>query len=256
MALLTDRNPNDTEALRVYETSILNVAHVESIDLDAKLSLATEEIAQEVMDVLLGHIRGNDDSGSRRRTMGVADVVVTPQLKRWHALHTLEVIYRDAYNNQLNDRYRHKWEEYRRLSCEAKEQTTRFGIGLCANPIPQAGPPRFDLVADLVSATTYYVRVSWVSGTGQEGLPSDVTTFRTVEGSLMAVEAVNAPPAAAAWNLYAGLTDTTLSRQNAVPVSIGQTFTVPASGLASGPAPGEGQAPDIYVTGGRLLRRG
>ena len=29
MALLTDGNPNDIEALRVYETSILDVANVE-----------------------------------------------------------------------------------------------------------------------------------------------------------------------------------------------------------------------------------
>ena len=55
MALLTDGNPNDTEALRVYETAILDLAHVETIDLDAKLGLATEEISQEVLDILLGH---------------------------------------------------------------------------------------------------------------------------------------------------------------------------------------------------------
>jgi hypothetical protein len=55
MALLTDGNPNDTEGLRVYETAILDVAHVETIDLDAKLGLATEEVSQEVLNILLGH---------------------------------------------------------------------------------------------------------------------------------------------------------------------------------------------------------
>ena len=99
MALLTDGSPNDTEALRVFETAILNVAHVETIDLDAKLGLATEEISQDVLDVLLDHTRAHDPRGKERRRIGVADVVVTPQMKRWQALHTLAVVYRDAYNN-------------------------------------------------------------------------------------------------------------------------------------------------------------
>ena len=59
-------------------------------------------------------------------------------MKRWHALHTLAVVYRDAFNNQLNDRYRNKWEEYRELARNAREQTFEFGIGLVATPIPQA----------------------------------------------------------------------------------------------------------------------
>ena len=91
MALLTDGNPNDTEALRVYESSILDVAHVEGIDLDAKLSLATEEVSQEVLNFLLDHAAA-DPVGSGRRAEGVADVVVTAQVKRWHALHTLAVL--------------------------------------------------------------------------------------------------------------------------------------------------------------------
>src|SRR3954466_13857831 len=120
MALLTDGNPNDTEALRVYETAILDVASVEMIDLDAKLCLATEEISHDVLDVLLDHTRNEYSltqvpvSGDRRK-IGVSDVVVSPQMKRWQALHALAVVYRDAYNNQLNDRYGKKWEEYREL---------------------------------------------------------------------------------------------------------------------------------------------
>ncbi len=51
----------------------------------------------------------------RRRAIGVSDVVVTRQMKRWHALHTLEIVYRDAFNNQLNDRYQAKFVEYQEL---------------------------------------------------------------------------------------------------------------------------------------------
>src|SRR6476469_1239305 len=105
MALLTDGNPNDTEGLRVFESAILDVAHVEAIDLNTKLCLATEEISEDVLDMLLGHAPVWFSAGNQRRLLGVSDVVVSPQMKRWQALHTLAVVYRDAYNNQLNDRY-------------------------------------------------------------------------------------------------------------------------------------------------------
>ncbi len=137
MALLTDGNPNDTVALQVYETQILSVAVVETIDLVVKLGLATEEISEDVLDILLDHTRSVDPESTMRRMIGVADVVVSPQMKRWHALHTLEIVYRDAFNNQLNDRYQEKWTEYQMLVKNARQHTMSIGIGLVLNPIPR-----------------------------------------------------------------------------------------------------------------------
>ena len=57
--LLTDGNPNDTEDLRVYESAILGLANVETIDLGVKLDLATEEISEDVLDFLLDHAGTN-----------------------------------------------------------------------------------------------------------------------------------------------------------------------------------------------------
>src|SRR5258708_25584544 len=190
MALLTDGNPNDAEALRVYETAILDVAHVETIDLDAKLGLATEEISQEVLEILLGHTPlsyapAYDYQGSVRRRLGVSDVVVTPQIKRWHALRSLEVIYRDAYNNQLNDRYRAKWDEYRELSRGAKVRAITFGIGLVSKPLPRALGPVIGVTAGPILATTYYVRIGWVSAAGQEGNTGTGTTYQNRVGKLV-----------------------------------------------------------------------
>lgn len=254
MALVTDGNPNDTEALRVYETAILSVANVETIDLNAKLGLATEEVSEDVEDILLDHPL-MDQRATVRRTFGVGDVVVTRQLRRWHALHTLEIVYRDAFNNQLNDRYKPKWDEYRELARGAKQQTEHFGIGLVFNPIPKAVTPLFSVVPGLIPATLYYVRVSWVSANGQEGEPSDVTAFETVDGSLLVVQAVQPPAIATGWNVYIGLTDSTLALQNGAPIPVGQSFTLPPAGLVNGPPPGDGQIPDIYVLGGQMLRR-
>jgi len=256
MALLTDGNPNDTEALRIYETAILSVANVEMIDLDAKLGLATEEISEDVLDILLDHTRAYDPQSSVRRRIGVSDVVVTPQLKRWQAAHTLEIVYRDAFNNQLNDRYKPKWDEYRALSRDAREQTERFGIGLVLNPVPKPATPILSVVPGTTAATTYYVQVSWVSATAQEGSPSDETAFETAAGSQLVTQAVQPPAIATGWNVYIGLTDSTVTLQNSTPIPVGQTFTLPSSGLVNGQPPGNGQMPDVYVTGGRMLRRG
>ncbi len=256
MALLTDGNPNDTEALRVYETAILSVANVETIDLDAKLGLATEEISDDVLDILLDHTRAYDPQSNIRRTIGVSDVAVTPQLKRWQAVHTLEIVYRDAFNNQLNDRYKPKWDEYRELSREAREQTERFGIGLVLSPVPRAVAPILSVVSGTIAATTYYVRVSWVSAAAQEGSPSEVTAFSTTDGTLLMVQVASPSAIATGWNVYLGLTDSTVTLQNSTPIPLGQAFTLPSSGLVNGRAPGDGQTPDVYITGGRMLRRG
>lgn len=256
MALLTDGNPNDDEALRAYETAILDVASVEAIDLDAKLSLATEEVSDDILDILLDHTRIVDPQSTIRRVMGVTDVVVTPQLKRWHALHTLEIVYRDAFNNQLNDRYQAKVIEYRDLSRNAREHAIRFGIGLALNPIPQAPQPVLSFVSGPIPETTYYVEVTWVSAMGKEGAPSDIMAFDTPAGSLLVAQALNPPTVAAGFNVYAGLTPTTLTLQSPTPIPTGQSFTLPDSGLVTGTPPGNGQTADIYIIGGPILRRG
>ena len=254
MALLTDGNPNDNERLRVYESGILDVAHVESIDLQAKLGLATEEVSEDVLDALLDH--STDPQGSARRSAGVSDVVVTPQMKRWHAVHTLEIVYRDAFNNQLNDRYLAKFREYQELSRHARGHAVRFGIGLVADPIPKAERPTLSFAAGFLPATTYFVQVSWLNSLGQEGAPGELTTFDSPEGSLLVVQAVNPPPNATGWNVFVGLTDSTRMQQNGGPVNIGASFTLSEEGVVAGRAPGDGQSPDLYVVGGPLLRRG
>ena len=260
MALLTDGNPNDTEALRVYEAAILDVAKVETIDLNAKLCLATVEISQDGLDVLLGHTSAQlsltSPAGGDRRKIGVSNVVVSPQMKRWHALHTLAVVYRDAYNNQLNDRYKNKWEEYRELAHGARDRTLEFGIGLVAAPVPRAETPVLGATAGILAGTIYYAQVSWVGAAGQEGSASPATTFQTADNSGLTVAAVNAPAIAAGWNVYLGPLVSTLTLQNGAPLAIGTTFTLPGSGLVNGASPGDGQAADMFVTGGRILRRG
>ncbi len=255
--LLTDGTPNTPEDLRVYESGILDVSHGEGIDLDAKLRLATEEISEVVLNILLDQSTVASGGQTTRRSLGVSDVVVTRQLKRWHALYTLAIFYRDAYNDQLNDRYLAKWNEYQLLARGAKDATTQYGIGLVSTPVPQAGTPVVGSAPGLLPAAVYYVQITWVSATGAEGNPSSATAFEAPVASLVTVtNGVNVPAVATAFNVYIGLTDCPATLQNSTPIAIGQTFTEAASGLAAGVPAGMGQLPDTYIMGGSTLRRG
>jgi hypothetical protein len=255
--LLTDGCPNTTEDLRVYESAILDVASEEMINLDTKLRLATEEISEIVLNILLDHTSVATGGDMMRRTLGVSDVVVTRQLKRWHALYTLAIFYRDAYNNQLNDRYLAKWNEYLLLARGARDTTLQYGIGLVTTPIPEAGTPVLGSAPGLLPAAVYYVRISWVSSTGAEGNPGRATAFESPVASLLTVtNGANVPAIATAFNVYVGLTDCPLTLQNSSPIPIGQIFTEASTGLIAGVPAGMGQSPDMYVTGGSILRRG
>jgi len=255
--LLTDGCPNTTEDLRVYESGILDLSNEEAINLDTKLGLATEEISEMVLNILLDHTLIAYGGAVQRRALGVSDVVVTRQLRRWHALYALAIFYRDAYNNQLNDRYLAKWNEYQSLARGAKDTTTQYGIGLVTTPIPQAGAPVLNAAPGLLPAAIYYVQIAWVSATGAEGNPGTATAFEAPVASLVTVtNGANPPAVATGFNVYIGLTDSTATLQNSTPIAIGQTFTEASTGLVAGVAAGTGQAPDWYVTGGSILRRG
>lgn len=257
--LLTDGCPNTTEDLRVYESAILDVANTEFIDLKTKLELATGEISEEVIDTLLDRplIPGQpvgDPQGVARRTIGVSDVVVTRQLKRWHALHALAVVYRDAFNNQLNDRYQVKSAEYHELERVAREHTLRFGIGLVYRPIPQAATPSASFTSGGAGGT-YYVQVAWVGAGGVEGSPSELTAFDATAGTSAVLGMGAAPAGATGYNVYAALTPGPVALQNSTPLGTGQSFTL-SGALVTGRAPTGGQIPDVYVTFPRLSRRG
>ena len=252
--LLTDGSPNDTEALRVYESGILDIANNESIDLGIKLNLALDEVSDDMLDVLLA--RSTDLTALTRRARGVSDVVVTPQLRRWHAVHTLEVFYRDTFNNQLNDRYQQKFQEYRDLARQARLHTLRFGIGLVSTPIPIAGAPVVSTAVSSLGPATYFVQTSWVSATGQEGAPGSIVTLDAVPGAAPVVTVQGAPAGVTGFNVFMGLSADSMTLQNSSPVAVGNSFTLGAGGLIHGTPPGTGQAPDYYITGGPGLTRG
>jgi hypothetical protein len=251
MALFTDGAPADIAYLRAQESSIEQVAATEAIDLDAKLAITAEQIGQELLEFLL--LQGPPAGQARRCEIGVSDVVVTPALRRWHALETIAAVYRDAYNSQLNDRYAGKWKQFRDSAREARDRAFEIGIGLVWRPVRKAATPEVVSVSDPPSRQDYWLRVTWSNEAGIEGTPSDPVPVSLGPGDIVRVTAV-ANSTVAGWHVYAGTTADTVEAQNEEAIGIGNVWVM--SGLHAGRPAGNGQAPDFFVAERRILLRG
>lgn len=255
MALFTDGPVNRMIDLQKYENAILDVTAAESIDLDGKIALAQSELATELTLFLLRRFPQRDFLTTIRRTIGVSDVAVTDQLRQWHAHKALALVYRDAYNNQLNDRYKGKWTQYEQLAKRSLQDYLQIGVGLVANPIPKAALPALNTLSGAASSGNFYVSVAWLNQQGQEGSPSDVAQTSTLDGQQLVVTSQNPPASATAWNAYVGNGPDTLSLQNASPIVTGANWTL-AGGLTRGMPPGDGQRPTWFLADQRLIERG
>jgi len=247
MSVFTDGVTATIEDLRAYESSILETAHTEGIDLTAKLVVSQEEVAVE-LEALLAKL------GSGR--YGLDNVVVTRPLKQWMVFHTLAVVYRDAYNSQLNDRYMGKWKEYGQMAKWAAQMLRENGVGVVRIPIPKAAEPLLEMTPGPGAAGRYYVQAAWRNATGAEGAPSPIGVIDTSDGMLLTVEAVNPPTVAAGWSVYVGAAPDAMRLQNEEALAVGEKWTASAAGLVNGRAPGLGQAPEEYLTLDRIIQRG
>src|SRR5262245_31116544 len=99
MALFTDGPVSCIADLTARDTQLLNVAVAEGIDVTAKLALAQDELELE-LGALMSRVNAGDFVWSPLPISG--SVVVTPPLKLWHTLRTLELVYEDAFWSQLN----------------------------------------------------------------------------------------------------------------------------------------------------------
>lgn len=262
MALFTDAPISTLDQLAAQDSAALDVASTEGIDATAKISLAQNELG---IEITAASSRSPFSAATSSvwwpgmvltTTVQLSSIVVTPPLQLWHAFHTLELIYRDAYNNQLNDRYLGKWKAYTDLAKWAFSMLMQTGVGVVSDPVAIAQSPEVDVVSGIFQATTYFVQTAWLNATGEEGMASAVTSAAALDQNSFQVTA-NSPPAnATAWNIYAGTSIDSITLQNPVPVAVGQPWLLPDSGLVSGRGPGAGQAPNYYRTLPRFLQRG
>jgi hypothetical protein len=248
MALFTDGPVATLDDLKAFETSILEVANTEGVDLPVKLSVAHEELGVELAAFLTQRSAGAGIDLER--------VVVTAPLKQWGVFHALAVTYRDAHHSHLNDRYLPKWKEYGRLAKLAAERLFQIGVGIVNAPVPRPGLPEVTSVAGPLAGGTYYVRVTCLGAGSAESSPSEAVAYDAPALSRLNVKAAGSPAMATGWNVYVGLALDELKKQNDSAIGVGQTWTMADSGLRSGAVPPQGQRPDFTISGARLLSRG
>jgi hypothetical protein len=250
MALFTDGAISSIEDLRGYDTQLLNVATVEGIDVTRKLALAQEEISLEVA----GLLGSTGQLGWLYAPPVIEQVVVTPPLKLWHIFRTLEMVYRDAYNSQLNDRYAGKRDEYHEMVKWAYEQVIQGGLGIATDPVPQAATPEVAQAAGGLADGGYYVAVAWTNSAGEEGGSSIPATIQ-VSGSSFAVQ-TTAPANVKGWNVYCGTDTATMTMQNGQPLAPRQTWVQPDTLTTTGRLAGTGQSPSYRLPVPRTIQRG
>ncbi len=250
MALFTDSPAFGLEDMAAHETGILDTASTEGIDLIQKISLAIEEVGIELLASL------SRQAGAESAGIALGSVVVTSPLRLWQIFHTLEVVYRDAYHSQLNDRYKGKGQEYRDLSRWAAGKLTEIGLGLAADPIPQADAPQLSSQFGGLADGRYFACVAWVNAGGQEGVSGALASIDLASSKTFAVTPVNRPGNAAGWNVYAGVSPLDLFRQNDTVLAADATWAAPDALGVSGPRPGTGQEPSFLKQVARVTLRG
>ncbi len=252
MALFTDGVINTISDLQSHDAGILDMANGEGIDLSEKTALAQQEIGDELIAFLTRHPTQDPRGsamfdiytlwGSGRRAYGLGDVVVTPAMKTWHALQSLVRAYRDAYFNQLNDRYQKKAEAFETESLVARQRCYDAGIAIAMSPVPKAAPSITGNGDD--SNATIFVRVSWVNASGQEGVVSDAAGLT---GTTATVQAGAVPTNVTGWKVYAGASPDDVMLQTPQALALNASWTAPAGALQTGAAPGNGQGVDTYI---------
>ncbi len=257
MALFTDGPPATVEDLVALDSQLLTVANVEGIDVTQKLELAHQELGLELTAQLKRW-------GNYEEWLWVSQypklncVVVSPALKLWHSYRSLEMVYRDAYNSQLNDRYAGKRDQFQKMAVWAYRHVALIGLGMVQRPLPKAQPPTVSLAQPQGASLpdgTYYVAISWLNPSGEEGAASDIAAV-TVSNNVFLVNAGVPPVEATAWNVFVGSDPNSLALQNSTPLEAGTLWTQENVPNMSGRPPAHGQRPSYERTLPPIIQRG
>jgi hypothetical protein len=251
MALFTDGLICESEDLREYESSLLEVARNEGIELTPKLRVAQRELAFELVTFLMRH--GAEHLDARR---GLTNVVVTDALRHWHAMQSLAALYRDAYHQRMNDRYKGKWAHYSLETRAARENCFNTGVGISLAPIPRALAPICDTVAGgQLPGRTYLVCVNWQCK-GQHGQLSAPVAVELDGGTLLRVRVEALPSYIASWCVYIGRDAEHLYGGNSQLLAMDESWTEAGDVFSGKPVTVSAQLPDVYVRADQRIQRG
>ena len=238
---------------------MVQVASSHEINVDKKIALAIRSIGEKLL-LLLNDTGMSDPQWLSRSVIGLSTVVITPPLQLWLCLESLARFFAEAYNVQLNTRFQGKWKEYQDEAKCAADQTIQGGVGIVFKPLPKPQMPEVSVQQGAAPAESLFVQTSWLDSQGNESALSPINGLVAPNESSISVQmtegALQSPPAAFGWNVYVGSAADQITLQNGNPLTIGLTWSLPASGIVNGPSPGQGQLPDYIVPISRQIRRG
>jgi hypothetical protein len=256
MALLTDGPPSSIEDLTNQDSSLLDVCRVEQINASTKLILALEELELDLAALferqrsLWTCVRGGPP-------LDLQHVAVTPTLRLWHTWLTLSLIYRDAYFNQLNDRYQAKWDEYQKLANSARTKLQEIGVGLVIDPLSKPQGPTITSSPATETGGEFYFSITFVNAAGEESGSSDPEAFTAVDGTVAVLQIMTPPANALGWNAYAGGNPDAMYLQNESPLALDEEWIYyPSTAVTTGDTAGTGQSANVIRALPRLLQRG
>lgn len=273
MSLFTDSNLIGISDLQVYEATLSQVASTHNINIDSKTTIALGSIGDRLLARLvragtaawpwvnpatsgLFNIVSMPPQSTWRFTLD--NLVVTPQLRRWISYEILSQIFSEAYNVQLNNRFKEKWMDYSSRSQDAERNYYDLGMGVVYSPLPQPPIATVTPASGPLSAGIITVQTTWTNASGAESILSPLLPVTLLDSSsFSAAMGVAAPPlSATVWNLYVSINGAPATRQNAMPIAWNAVWQLPAGGVVTGPLPLGGQQPDCYVLDPQRSQRG
>lgn len=254
MALFTDGSISEIDDLTALDSQLLDVSNSEGIDVSRKLAVAQEELGVDICTMLARVAFVNQPLWLTPKP-DLRTVVVTTALRLWHEYRTLEMVYKDAYNSQLNDRYAGKRDQFHQMAEWACEKLVQIGIGIATNPVPQAVTPLVAAIPGAVPDGSYYVSMAWVNEAGEEGA-SAMAAFLSIAASGLQVQAESPPAGVTGWNVFIGGGTESMTLQNSTPIPIGEVWQQLSAPAAGGRPPGTGQEPSYMKPVPRVIQRG
>ena len=243
--LFTDGTILSIQELREHDNFVLDVASTESIDLTSKLAVAQREIGYEIQSFLT----------TRRASAELSHVVVNQQMRDLLATHVLSIVYRDAYNLHLNDRYLGRWKEFTRASERGLLRLFQNGIGITTVAVSQAAKPLVTASPDGgLAAGMYAVHTAWQHRSGTIGERSLAAIFDCSGGSI-SVDAGPAPHNAEGWHVFVAELDSPSVRQNQS-ILMPEAIWTQSAALRRDLAGPEVSGAEYYVRNAGLLSRG
>lgn len=220
MAILSDGAVSTIDEILQVDGGAQEVSRAEGISIETKLRLADRDCRLRLSGFVF-------NQGLEAR-LGVANgvprldrVIVSEGLKKWHSLHTLELMYSDAHHRTANGRYASKYQHFTGLAQTAWEELLDTGVPCTYNPVARGAIAELEVsMGGLVAAGTYQVAIRWVDAKGRRGELSEVRVATATADSTIRVHPGQHGAGVTAYDVYAAEGGGVLWRQNAVGVGL------------------------------------